>query len=799
MIKSYFKTALRNLQRNKIYSFTNIIGLSLGLACAMLIILYVKDEVSYDRFHKNVSQVYRVCMERKKPDGSLDGKDAYTGYLQGPRFTAAVPEIKAFVRYQDGQKDIQTGSEIKSQEVLYTDSNFFSIFSFPLLSGNPKTALLDPHSVVLSEEMAKKQFGTTNVLGKLVMIKNDDDKFVPYAVSAIAANCPQNSSIKFDILMPIAVSQKDESDNENWFNMFLNTFVVLNPGADIKAVEAKMNKAYEADARATIKMIAEKYGDNDTRVYNLQHFTDMHLSKDYPAQNGLTNASNPVFSYILSGIALFILLIACINFVNLTVARSVKRAKEIGIRKVIGGERRQLIWQFLGESFILCFIAFLLAVIMVQLVLPLFNQLSNKALAISYLFDIKLIAGYIILFIVTSLLAGFYPALILSKYNPVQTLYNRFTLAGKNYLQKGLVVLQFTLSSFLIIATITIYSQFNYLTNEKLGYDDTNLVTVGSRPMKRTEAAVLRQELLKRPAIAGVSFKNGGSWGTVAKVNGETQLPFAYETVDESYLPLLKVPVIKGRNFSEDFPSDSIHSILVNEAFVAKAGWKEPLGQIVNFWYDNDKKYTVIGVVKNYHYEALTRAIEPQLFTMKASNSFGKTFIKIKTNSATAALAHVEKVFRKFFPLSPYAYVFRDEQNRKQYDAEAKWKQIMLFAAVLTIFISCIGLFGLSVLSAEKRTKEIGIRKVLGASVAGIAGNLSKDFLKLVVIALLVAIPLSWLAAGKWLDNYPYRITLSWWMFASAGFMVILIALLTVSFQAIKAALGNPVKSLRTE
>jgi len=799
MIKNYFKTALRNLRRNKIYSFTNISGLSLGLACAMLIILYVKDEVSYDRFHKNIQQVYRVCMERKKPDGSLDGKDAYTGYLQGPRFTAAVPEIKAFVRYQDGQKDIRTGTEIKSQEVLYTDSNFFSVFSFPLLSGNPKTALLDPQSVVLSEEMAKKQFGTTDVLGKLVMIKNDEEKFVPYSVSAVAANCPQNSSIKFDVLMPIVVSQKDATDNENWFNMFLNTFVVLNPGADIKAVEAKINKAYQADARETIKMIAEKYGDNDSRVYNLQSFTNMHLSKDYPAQNGLTNASNPVFSYILSGIALFILLIACINFVNLTVARSVKRAKEIGIRKVIGGERKQLITQFLGESFILCFIAFLFAIIMVQLVLPLFNQLSNKALAISYLFDIKLIAGYIILFIVTSLLAGFYPALILSKYNPVQTLYNRFTLGGKNYLQKGLVVLQFTLSSFLIIATITIYSQFNYLTNEKLGYDDTNLVTVGSRPMKRTEAAVLRQELLKRPAIAGVSFKNGGSWGTVAKVNGETQLPFAYETVDESYLPLLKVPVIKGRNFSKEYPSDSIHSILVNEAFVAKAGWKEPIGQEVNFWYHNNEKYTVIGVVKNYHYEPMTRAIEPQLFTMKASNDFGKTFIKIKPNTATVALAHIEKVFKRLFPLSPYAYLFRDEQNRKQYDAEAKWKQIMLFAAVLTIFISCIGLFGLSVLSAEKRTKEIGIRKVLGASVAGIASGLSKDFLKLVVIALLVAIPLSWLAAGKWLENYPYRIALSWWMFAAAGLMVILIALLTVSFQAIKAALGNPVKSLRTE
>ena len=799
MFKSYFKTALRNLQRNKIYSFTNITGLSLGLACAMLIILYVKDEVSYDRFHKDINQVYRVCTDRLKPDGSVDGKDAYTSYIQGPKFTAAIPEIKAFIRYQDGQRDIQTGTEIKSQQILYTDSNFFSVFSFPLLSGNRTTALLDPHSVVLSEEMARKQFGTANAVGKLLMVKSDNDKFVPYAVSAVAAKCPQNSSIKFDILMPIVVSQKDESANENWFNQFLNTFVVLNPGVDMKMVEAKMKKVYESDAREIIKMVAEKYGDNTPRVYHLQRFTDMHLSKELPAQNGLTNASNPVYSYILSGIALFILLIACINFVNLTVARSVKRAKEIGIRKVIGGERRQLIIQFLGESFILCSIAFVFAVLLVQLVLPLFNQLSNKALAVSYLFDIKLVAGYITLFIVTSLLAGFYPALILSKYNPVQTLYNRFTLAGKNYLQKGLVVLQFTLSSFLIIATITIYAQFTYLTSEKLGYDDSNLVTVSVRSMKRSESSLLRQELEKSPAIVDVAFKNGGSWGTSAKVNGETQMPFAYETVDESYLPLLKVPVIKGRNFSRDLATDSIHAVLVNEAFAAKAGWKDPIGQEVNFWYRNNEKYTVIGVVKNYHYEALTRSIEPQLFTMKASNAYGKTFIKIKPNMATASLAHIEKTFKKLFPLSPYSYVFRDEENRKQYDAEAKWKQIMLFAAVLTIFISCIGLFGLSVLSAEKRTKEIGIRKVLGASVAGIAGNLSKDFLKLVVIALLVAIPLSWLAAGKWLENYPYRIALSWWMFAAAGLMVILIALLTVSFQAIKAALGNPVKSLRTE
>lgn len=799
MLKNYFKTALRNLQRNKIYSFTNIIGLGLGLACAMLIILYVKDEVSYDRFHKNVNQIYRVCMITIKADGSVDGKNGNTGYFQGPRFTAGIPEIKAFLRYQNTQKDIQTGTEIKSQEVFYVDSSFFSVFSFPLVSGNPKTALLDPHSVVISAEIAKQQFGNADAIGKTIMIKNSENTFVPYSVAAVAKKTPQNSSIKFDLLMPIVVSKEEEARNENWFNVFLNTFVVLNPGADPKAVEAKMNKVYENEARETIKMVAEKYGITTSTKYHLQPFTDMHLSKDYIADNGLTNASNPLFSYILSGIALFVLLIACINFVNLTIARSVKRAKEIGIRKVIGGGRKQLIAQFLGESYILCFVAFVLAVGLVQLVLPLFNQLSNKALALSYLFDVKLVTGYIVLFIITSLLAGFYPALILSKYNPVQTLYSRFTLGGKNYLQKGLVILQFTLSSFLIIGTITIYTQFNYLTNEKLGYDDSNLVTVTTWGMKRSDVPLIKDELLKNSAIADVAFKNGGTWGTVAKVNGETQIPFTYETIDEAYIPLLKIPVIRGRNFSKDFPSDSSHSVIVNEAFAAKAGWKDPIGQQVNFWYNNNEKYTVIGVVKNYHFEALTRTIDPELFTMKKNNDFGKTFIKIKPNTATASLGHIEKTFKGIFPFSPYSYVFKDDENRKNYDAEAKWKQIMLFSAILTIFISCIGLFGLSVLSAEKRTKEIGIRKVLGASVTGIATNLSKDFLKLVFVSLLIAIPLSWLAASKWLENYPYRIALSWWMFASAGILVVLIALATVSFQSIKAALANPVRSLRTE
>jgi putative ABC transport system permease protein len=535
-----------------------------------------------------------------------------------------------------------------------------------------------------------------------------------------------------------------------------------------------------------------------TNEYFLQPFTRMHLDAELPPQNGLSDASNPVYSYILSGIALFILLIASINFVNLTIARSVRRAKEIGIRKVVGGERRQLILQFLGESFLLCLFAFSFAILLVQLVLPVFNELSNKVLSIAYLLDIKLVIGYLLLFLCTGFLAGFYPALVLSSYQPVQTLYSRFNLAGKNYLQKSLVVLQFSLASFLIIATITIYAQFKYLTTQDLGYDDNNLVLVGKQSLKRAEADIFKRTLLSNPNIVDVASKNGGNWGTVAKVNGDSTIQFEYETVDETYIPLLEIQIKQGRNFSKQYPSDSTHSVLVNEAFVRKAGWKNPLGQVVNFWYNNEK-YSVIGVVKDYHYNSLNQEIGPQLFTMKAGNPYGLSLIKIKPKTGTASLKHIEATFKKLFPLAPYSYTFKDEQNLRAYEAEAKWKQIMLFSAILTIFISCIGLFGLSVLSAEKRTKEIGIRKVLGASVNSVVAILSRDFVKLVILALLLAIPLAWLAANKWLENYPYRISLSWQLFVLAGIFVILIALATVSFQAIRAAMANPVKSLRTE
>jgi putative ABC transport system permease protein len=798
MFKNYFKIAFRNLQRNKVYSFINIAGLSLGLACAMLIILYVKDEVSFDRFQKNVNHIYRIV--------SVDyfqGKehqDPATGYLQGPRFSQNVPGIEKFVRIQEGTEDIRTGTEVQPQQLLYVDSSFFNVFTFPLIHGNPKTCLKDPYSVVISEREAIKRFGTTDALGKTILLKTDST-FTPYSVSAIAKNNPQNSSIQFDMLLPFKESEADALNNENWFNFFLNTFVVLSPNAEIASVEKSMQQYYVEDASKIFGEMKKQFGldaNLPMGTYYLQPFLDIHLSTDLPAQNGLQKGSNPIYSYILSGIALFVLLIACINFVNLTVARSVKRAKEIGIRKVVGSSRKQLIFQFLGESFLLCFIAFAFAIALVQLILPVFNQLANKQLAISYLFDFKLIFVYVILFLLTSFLAGFYPAIILSGYQPTATLYSRFSLGGKNYLQKSLVVLQFALASFLIIGTFVIYSQFNFLINTNLGYDDSNIVEISKGIRSHQEAAVFKNELLKNPDIVDVAAKNGGTWNTMAKLANDSSIKFSYETVDESYIPMMKIQLLQGRNFSKDHPSDSINSIIVNEAFVKEAGWKDPIGKTVNFIF-NKELYSVIGVVKDYHYEPLNEKIKPQLFTMKNSNSYGIYDVKIKPGTAAASLKFIHQKFKDLYPMSPYSYVFKDEQNRKNYEAEAKWKQIMLFAAIFTIFISCIGLFGLSVLSAEKRTKEIGIRKVLGASVSSVVTTLSKDFLKLVFIAMMIAIPAAWLIAGKWIENYPYRVSLSWWMFASAALLVILIALATISFQAIKAAVANPVKSLRTE
>ena len=794
MLRNYFLTAFRNFLRSRVYSIINIAGLSLGLTCAMLIILYIKDEVSYDRFHTNAKHIYRIFTEGASPQGEVR-RMGITGDVQGPLFTSKIPEIKSFVRISGGQADIKNGTEISTAKLLSVDTNFLAMFTFPLLTGNPKTALMQPNSVVLSEEAAKRYFGTTVALGKILQMKRGDE-FEGFAVSGVAKRCPQNSSIHFDILLPHKASPDMENGSGRWNSFYLNTYVLLNTHADIGTVEAKMTKAFVDDAPEIVKQMEEATHAKLNGGYRLQPFIDLHLNNNID-RHGISGASNRSYSFILSGIAFFILLIACINFINLTIARSLKRAKEIGVRKVMGSNRKQLMIQFLGESSLLCLFAFIAAIVILKLVIPVFSQVADKSLAFSNLFDVKLLAGYLILFLATSGLSGFYPAMVLSNYNPVKTLYNRFTFSGKNYLQKTLVVIQFTLASFLICATFIIYLQFTYLTTKNLGYDDSNLVLVNKTGLTRSEAKLFREELMKSPNILGLAPKDNGYAFNGGKINGDSAIGFANVAIDESYIPLLKIPISKGRNFSIEFPSDSSSSVLVNESFVKKAGWKEPIGQQVLI--NGSEKYRIIGVVKDYHFQSLNQEIGPELFSMKGPDGFGMAYIKIKANSETASLLNIERVFKQLFPMVPYSFEFKDQENRKNYEVEARWKQIMLFAAVLTIFISCIGLFGLSVFYAEKRTKEIGIRKVLGASVSRVVSILSMDFLKLIFIALLISIPLAWMTADKWLQNYPYRITLSGLMFAFEALLVVLIALVTISFQSIKAAIVNPVRSLKSE
>jgi len=794
MIKNYLKTAFRNLWRTKAFSVINIAGLSVALGCCMLILLYTMDEMSYDRFNVNAQKIYRLVVEDVSPQG-VSNKMGSTGSMPGPTFKREVPEIEDFVRLQGGNFTAKRGSDVFNEDALFVDSNFFSVFTAPLKSGSYKNALAGDNTIVISEDIAKKYFGDKDAVGQVMQLK-DDAAFKLYTVTAVTKRSPQNSSLKIKILVPFKASGAYK-DNQ-WFNFYLNTFFTVKPGSDIKRVEGKIAQVFQAESAAQFKDMAQKFGMKDKTVYHLQPLLGMHTSTEYQPDNGLSDASNPTYSYILTGIALFILLIACINFVNLTVARSLKRAKEIGIRKVVGGERRQLIIQFLGESYILCFVAFVLAIGLVWLVLPTFNDLANKSLAFSYLLSFKLIAGYIAIFLVTGLLAGFYPALVLSGFNPVQTLYNRQKYTGKNYLSKSLVVLQFTLATFFIIATITIYSQFNYLMHFDLGYNDKDVVSIHSFDLDKKVLPTFKNELLKNPNIKMVTADQGGRWGTIAKINNGQQTTFDIKHIDEDYLPLFEIPIMQGRNFSKSMIGDSANSILVNETFVKQAGWKKPIGEVVDFFYMH-KKYTVIGVVKDYHFLDLTQKVSPIMFRMKPQDPYGNVFIKIDSQNKAATLNYIAKTFKELFPFRPYESTFKDAEIADQYNKEAKWKQIVTFSAFLTIFISCIGLFGLATLSAERRKKEIGIRKVLGASVEGIVRKLSTDFLKLVVISALIASPAALWALNKWLDNYPYRVAVNLWIFISASVGVLLVALITVSFHSIKAAIANPVNSLRSE
>jgi putative ABC transport system permease protein len=800
MLKSYFKIAWRNLLRNKIFSVIKILGLGIGLTVCMLIFLYTKDEISYDQFQENKAQLYRIIQtwQMEKDPAQTIG---ITNAVVGESFAKEIPEVEQFVRVNGVAVTVKKNNNVFTENPLFVDDNFFSVFTSPLLEGNKRTALKDPHSVVLSKDMAKKYFGTTDVTGKVMQIKLDT-AFENFTITAVAENSPQNSTLKTGMLLPYKYYEKYNS-NKGWLGGSLNTFLLLSENANIKTIESKMQVLFNKNTKDQIAKAEQEQGIAMKIRLGLQPLTNIHLSTKPGPDNGLADGSDPVYSYILTCIAVFILIIACINFINLAVAQSLKRSKEIGIRKVVGSTRKQLIKQFLTESFLVSLMAFVIAIVLTIAILPFFNDLANKKLSLSYLSDWYLYAGYFLLLLITSFIAGFYPSLVLSAFQPVKVLYSRHKLMGKNYLTKGLIVLQFALAIFLIIGTIAINSQLNFLLHADLGYDGKNLVRMDIPINKSSDKlpAVFKNELLDKPGIISVAARNGGRNISGVKVDGK-QITIEYNKIDDKFLPTFKIPIIAGRNFSPEYPSDSMNSVIVNESFVKEAGWKlnNAIGKTVSFGESHDRRnVTVIGVVKDYHFLSLKEKITPEVFSMEPAFNYGQIWVKINPADIPQTLTILQTTYKKILPYYPYAYQFMDEINAKNYETETKWKQIISIASALFIFISCIGLLGLVILSVEQRTKEIGIRKVLGAAVSKIVVLISKEFVILISIAFIVAAPVGYYFINKWLQDFAYRITIGWWMSALAGVLVIAVALLTMSFQAIKAAIANPVKSLRTE
>ncbi len=642
---------------------------------------------------------------------------------------------------------------------------------------------------------ARKYFNSTDVIGKTLSI-NTDGQFETFTVTAVAANTPLNSSIRFDLLMPIQRTIHQDW-SQSWTNSFLNTFFLLRPGANIPAVERQMTSIFEEHMAQDLATVRKKHP-NVYYHYKLQPFLQMHLDKTYNANNGINQWSDVSYSYILGGIALFILLIASINFINLSLARSLRRGKEIGVRKISGSTRGQLVVQFVSESLLLNLFAFIPAFILVQLTLPAFSQLADKELSITYLFQSSTLVLFAALLIINTLLSGLYPAMVLSGFNPVQTLYGKFRLTGNNYLGKSMVVLQFVIAVFLICGTIVMQQQFRFMLEKDPGYQAAGVAYI-PLPDNSDEisTAAFKNRLAVYPSVTATGlissdFMNTNT--TQIAIDGHDMYDVSYFQIDQHVLPLLKIPVLTGRNFTGN-TGDSL-SCIVNESMVKEAGWKDPIGHRIQW---DNHAYTVVGVVKDFHTSSMHEKIHPALIMNSEHFSYGNLLVRIDLRAKEAALTVLRNNFKTIYPFYPWDYGFMDDILADQYQNDKRWTTIVTAAAIMAIFISCLGLFGLATLSIEQRVKEIGVRKVLGAGVLDISLLLSRDFVRLVFIAFLIGAPLAWYFSNRWLQDYAYRISLSWSLFLAVGVLTLAIALLTVGIRAARAATANPGISLRSE
>ncbi|HMH20171.1 MAG TPA: ABC transporter permease [Puia sp.] len=802
------KNIFRHLWQNRLYSLINVIGLSIGISCVLLAVLYWRDERSFDTFHKNIPNLYRITTTLTENREGRPQETGGTGQVQGPAFKAGVPELMDFTRVLGGgvSGDVIANDKALHLKLLFVDNSFLTVFSFPILRGDPKMALEDIGSVVITETTAMRYFNSTDVVGKQLQMDADPSakRFgKPLRITGIVKDPPLNSSFQFDALFPLKFMQLSFRD-DNWLNAYLGTYIVLRPDADLKAVTQKFSDIFAFNAKQQLADNIKSYGFDPHVRYGLQPMTDIHLDplgKNIGnAEAGVANGSNPVYSYLFMGIAAFILLMAGINFVNISLAGSLKRAKEVGVRKIVGGSRFQIIRQFLGESAVLCFLAFLLALIITGISLPVFNSLTDKKILFQNSFDTSLLCYFILILVVIILLAGFYPAKVLSNFKPSEVLYNRHKLSGRNLSGRGLVVVQFALAVFLLIATLVYYGQMDYIRTKDLGYNpgQVMLTSIEGATELKPVRDYFRNELRTEPSIETVSFGGDRSGMSEVKLK-DRSVQAVHKVVDENYLQALGIPLRKGRNFLPAYPTDKNRSVIVNEAFVKAAGLENPIGTQVRTdeYFDKEVK-TIVGVVKDFHFGSLRVPIQPMVMLM--SDWYGpEIWIKVEKLKQKEAMAALQKVYRKVLPKAVYQYNFLDELNAKEYVQEEHWQQVIRIATILSIAICALGLFGLAHLSTKQRIKEIGVRKVLGASVRQIVVLLTGDFLKLVIIAFVISAPIAWLVMNKWLQEFAYRISMGAGVFLLAGLMAVTIAFMAVSIQSIVAAIANPVKSLRSE
>jgi putative ABC transport system permease protein len=806
MFRNYLKIAFRNLWKNKGYSAINVLGLAIGLATCLLMLTYVMDELSYDKFNKKAKRIYRV--EAEINFGGTHFILAVAPDPLGATLKKDFPQVEQYVRFRNyGGFAVKKGNEIVPEDnVINVDSTLFDVFTLPAIEGDTKTALNNPSSIVITEKIAKKYFNTTNAIGKILTVNGSTN----YTVSAVIKNIPRQSHFNYDFFVPL---HSDESKQNNWLSNNFNTYIILKEGADPKQLksqfDAVINKYLGPQAQALLNATMEELKKNGSYVkYSLTPLTQIHLHSNKTAELGANSSIQYV--YIFSAIAIFILLIACVNFMNLATARSSNRAREVGVRKVLGSNKQNLIIQFLMESVLISFIALVFSIFIAQLLLPYFNQLSGKQIEMGWFTKPWLLPALISLVLIVGILAGSYPSFYLSSFQPILVLKGK--LAGgfkSSWLRSSLVVFQFAISVILIVGTVIIYSQLNFIRNKRLGFDRDHVMIVQNGYSLGDHAKTFRNELTNIKGVQGTTmtgylptsdYRNDSPLFPDASLDQKSAVSMQNWYVDENYIPTLKMQLVKGRNFSSEMLTDS-SAIILNESAAKLLPFKDPINQTLYYLTDLASKttraYHIIGIVKDFNFNSLREQVTPMALFYQEQR--GRIAVRFHTANMPSLISQIENKWKGIVPNQPFSYSFMDEDFNNIYQSEQRIGKIALSFSILAILIACLGLFGLVTYAAEQRTKEIGIRKVLGASVTNIIQMLSRYFMKLVVVAMFIAFPLAWYFMNQWLQDFAYRINISWWVFIIAGIIAASIALLTVSFQAIKAAVANPVKSLRTE